>query len=159
MRTLLIVPPLDKGDYGMKGHYLEDLKVGMTSRFERHIGEKDITLFSQISGDTNPVHLDENYASKTIFKGRIAHGMLTASFISAALGTQFPGPGSIYISQTLHFKAPVRIGDLVVVEIALTHINAERARVELSTICKVEGKSVLEGEAILMVPRKPKTIS
>ena len=94
-----------------KGRYFEDLEVGMEASYERTVTEADIVSFAQVSGDTNPVHLDEDYAAGTIFKQRIAHGMLTASYVSTVFGTRLPGPGAIYVSQTLNFRAPVRIGD------------------------------------------------
>ncbi len=100
------------------------------------------------------MHLDEAYAETTAFKGRIAHGMLSAGYISAVIGTQLPGPGAIYVSQTLRFRRPVRIGDVVTARAEVTAIDAERARVTLSTTCTVAGKTVVEGEAVVMVPRR-----
>lgn len=139
----------------MQGKYLEELEVGMQAQSHKTVSENDITAFAAISGDHNPIHLDEVYAKKTMFKTRIAHGMLTASYISAALGTLLPGPGSIYISQNLRFKAPVRIGDEIVTQIKITAIDTQKARASFETICKVNGHIVLEGEALLMVPRRP----
>ena len=136
------------------GFYLEDLSVGMSEVFTKEIAETDITLFADISGDTNPVHLDEDFASRTIFGGRIAHGMLTASFISTVLGTQLPGPGCIYLSQNLRFKAPVRPGDVVETRVTVKEIVSEKRRVVCETSCSVNGKVVLDGEAMMMVSRR-----
>jgi 3-hydroxybutyryl-CoA dehydratase len=134
--------------------HFEDLKVGMTASFAKTIGETDITLFAGISGDTNPMHLDEEYASGTMFKGRIAHGMLTGALISAVLGTRLPGPGAIYVSQSLRFKAPVRAGDTVRAKVEVTGLDPAKKRVTLNTSCSVRGKTVVEGEAVLMVPSR-----
>jgi 3-hydroxybutyryl-CoA dehydratase len=134
--------------------HFEDLKVGMTASFAKTIGETDITLFAGISGDTNPMHIDEEYASGTMFKGRIAHGMLTGALISAVLGTRLPGPGAIYVSQSLRFKAPVRAGDTVRAKVEVTGLDPEKRRVTLNTSCSVRGKNVVEGEAVLMVPAR-----
>ena len=137
------------------GYYIEDLTEGMTAVFGKTITDADILMFAGVSGDTNPVHLNEEFASGTAFQGRIAHGMLTASLISTVLGTKLPGPGCIYLSQTLKFMAPVRAGDTVRAEVTITSIDRERRRVVFATVCKVGGKNVLEGEALTMVPRRP----
>jgi 3-hydroxybutyryl-CoA dehydratase len=137
------------------GVYLEDLSVGQTSERMHTVEEKDLEAFAAVSGDRNPVHLDEAYASATQFKGRIAHGMLSAAYISAVLGMDLPGPGAIYLSQNLIFKRPVRIGDTVLARAAVTAIDADKARVTLKTECVVGGKVVLDGEAVVMVPRRP----
>ncbi|MFZ5790543.1 MAG: MaoC family dehydratase [Pseudomonadota bacterium] len=136
------------------GFYLEDLSVGQSATYAKTVTDADIVLFAGISGDVNPVHLDQDYATNTMFKGRIAHGMLTASFISAVLGTKLPGPGCIYVSQSLKFKAPVRIGDTVRATVTVTAIDEARARVTVSTVCKVGDTVVIDGEAQLMVPRR-----
>ena len=136
------------------GLYLEDLDVGMSATYAKTVSEADIVLFAGISGDSNPVHVDDDYARDTMFKGRIAHGMLTASFISAVLGTRLPGPGCIYLSQNLRFKAPVRIGDTVRAVVEVTGIDRDRARITVSTRCSVGDKTVIDGEAVLMVPRR-----
>jgi 3-hydroxybutyryl-CoA dehydratase len=136
------------------GLYLEDLEVGMSATYAKTVSEADIVLFAGISGDSNPVHVDDDYARDTMFKGRIAHGMLTASFISAVLGTRLPGPGCIYLSQNLRFKAPVRIGDTVRAVVEVTEIDRDRARITVSTRCTVGDKTVIDGEAVLMVPRR-----
>lgn len=138
----------------MNGLCLEDLSVGQSAEISHTVTDQDITAFAAVSGDRNPVHLDEAYAAKTPFKGRIAHGMLSAGYISAVLGMRLPGPGAIYISQTMSFKRPVRIGDEVTTRATVTAIDTERARVTLSTVCEVAGKPVVEGEAVVMVPRR-----
>lgn len=139
-----------------KGYMLEDLKVGMESTYTRVITDADIRGFATVSGDNNPVHLDEAYAEATMFKGRIAHGMLSASFISKVIGTQLPGPGTIYMSQSLNFRAPVRIGDEVVTTVSVAELLPEKKRAVLTTRCVVNGKAVLEGEALVMVPSSAK---
>ncbi len=136
------------------GYYLEDLSVGMEASYGKTITEADILLFSGVSGDTNPVHLDENFAKDTMFKGRIAHGMLTASLISTVLGTKLPGPGAIYMSQTLRFKAPVRPGDTAQATCTIKEIDTEKRRVTFTCDCRVDGKTVLDGEAVIMVASK-----
>lgn len=137
-----------------QGYYLEDLKVGMTASYAKTVTEADVVLFAGISGDTNPVHLNEEFARETMFQGRIAHGMLSASFISTVLGTKLPGPGAIYLSQNLKFKAPVRCGDTVSATATITDIVAEKKRVVMQTICLVRNQIVLEGEAVVMVPAR-----
>lgn len=118
------------------------------------VTEADIVAFANVSGDKNPVHLDAAYAATTMFKERIAHGMLSAGYISAVFGMQLPGPGSIYVSQTLNFKAPVKIGDTVVTTVKVLELM-EKRRVKFETVCSVGGKPVLAGEAVLMVPARP----
>jgi 3-hydroxybutyryl-CoA dehydratase len=137
------------------GYYFEDLALDMTAVFSKTITEADILMFAGVSGDTNPIHLDEEYAGKTIFESRIAHGILTVSLISTALGTRLPGPGAIYVSQTVGFLAPVRIGDTVVARVTVAELVPERRRVTMSTVCTVGEKKVVDGQAVLMVPRKP----
>ncbi|HLZ66079.1 MAG TPA: MaoC family dehydratase [Aliidongia sp.] len=137
-----------------RGYYIEELKVGMTAFFSRAITDADVICFSQLSGDTNPVHLDERYAAMTPFNGRIVHGFLSASLISAAIALQLPGPGSIYLSQNLSFKAPVRIGDMVEARVTVQQIIAERSRVVLSTVCSVGDLVVIEGEALVKAPTR-----
>jgi 3-hydroxybutyryl-CoA dehydratase len=139
-----------------EGHFIEDLKTGQSASFAKTVTEADIVLFAGVSGDTNPVHLDQTFAEKTPFKTRIAHGMLSAGFISTVFGTKLPGPGSIYMSQTLRFKAPVKIGDTVVATCTVTEIIAEKRRAMFSTICKVGDTIVIEGEAMIMVPSRNK---
>ena len=139
----------------MNGAYLEDLEVGQAAELRRTVAAADLDAFAAVTGDTNPVHLDEAYAAATPFKGRIAHGMLSAGYISAVLGTQLPGPGAIYVSQTLSFRRPVRIGDEVTAQVKITAIDPARGRVTFATACAVAGKTVVEGEAVVVVPKRP----
>src|SRR5215469_14127997 len=136
----------------LHGLFFEDLKVGQTALYARTITETDIVLFAGISGDNNPVHINEEFASNTMFSGRIAHGMLTAAFISTVLGMKLPGPGAIYVSQTLRFKAPVRAGDTLNVRATVTDLVPDKRRATLSTIVSVGNRVVLEGEAVVIVP-------
>jgi 3-hydroxybutyryl-CoA dehydratase len=133
---------------------LEDLSVGQTAERRHVVTEADIDAFAAVSGDVNPVHLDADYAARTRFGGRIAHGMLAASYLSALLGVDLPGPGAIYLSQSLRFRRPVRIGDEVAARVTIVGIDAERGRVTLETVCLVGDKSVVEGEAVVMVERR-----
>ncbi|MDG5495505.1 MULTISPECIES: MaoC family dehydratase [Azospirillaceae] len=144
---------LDPAD--LTGFYLEDLYVGMKGVYARTITETDIVMFAGISGDTNPMHLNEEYAKQTPFGGRIAHGMLSACFITTVLGTRLPGPGCIYMSQTLRFRAPVRIGETVTTTVTVQELVPEKRRALLSTICTVADHVVIEGEAMVMVPGRP----
>ena len=134
--------------------FLEDLSVGQTTEMSRPVGAADIDAFAAVSGDTNPVHVDEAYAATTSFGGRIAHGMLAASYISAALGTKLPGPGAVYVSQSLKFRRPVKIGDEVVTRVTVKTIDERRGFVTLETVCQVGGKAVVDGEAMVIVPRR-----
>jgi 3-hydroxybutyryl-CoA dehydratase len=140
----------------LHGYYFEDLSVGMSEVFAKTITDADIITFAGISGDTNPVHLNHEFASETIFEGRIAHGMLTASFISTVIGTKLPGPGCIYVNQNLRFKAPVRSGDTVTAICTVEKLVPEKRFIELKTICTVDGKKVVDGEATIMVPSRNK---
>ncbi|WP_119462190.1 MaoC family dehydratase [Rhodospirillaceae bacterium SYSU D60014] len=139
----------------LHGYYLEDLSVGMTATYAKTVTDADVVLFAGITGDSNPVHLDQEFAKQTMFEGRIAHGMLTASFISTVLGTKLPGPGCIYVSQNLNFKAPVRIGDTVRARVTVTAVDEKRGRLVVETVCRVGDVVVIEGEAKLLVPRRP----
>jgi 3-hydroxybutyryl-CoA dehydratase len=138
------------------GYCIEDLTVGLEASYGKTVTDADIVLFAGVSGDTNPVHIDQSFAEKTPFKGRIAHGMLSAGFISTVLGTKLPGPGAIYMSQSLKFKAPVRIGDTVTATCTVTEIIPDKRRAVLSTICRVGDTVVIEGEAMVMVPSRGK---
>ena len=129
----------------------DDLALGQTASFAKTITEADILLFCAVSGDTNPVHIDAEAAKASMFGERIAHGMLSASLISTVLGTRLPGPGTIYLSQTLKFRAPVRIGQTVTARAEVTALDPAKKRATLATVCLVEGKTVLEGEAVVMV--------
>ena len=133
---------------------VEDLEIGMSRMLERQITQNDIVRFSQVSGDKNPVHLDEEYAQQTIFGKRIAHGMLTASLISAVIAEQLPGHGTVYLSQTLKFIRPVLPGQLVITSVIVRHIEYSNRRVKLDCKCKVNEKVVLAGEAIVLAPSR-----
>jgi 3-hydroxybutyryl-CoA dehydratase len=147
-----VTPAFDIAE--LDGHVIEDLAVGMTAVYSKTITESDINLFCAISGDTNPLHLDHEYAAATMFGGPIAHGMLSASLISTVIGTKLPGHGCIYISQNCRFKAPVRAGDTVRARATITEINNERRRVKLQTICTVRETIVVDGDAEVMVPSR-----
>jgi 3-hydroxybutyryl-CoA dehydratase len=138
------------------GYDIEDISVGMSAETAKTITEADILLFSAVSTDTNAVHLDEEFGKTTMFGGRIAHGMLSASLISAVLGTRLPGPGVIYMSQSLRFKAPVRIGETVHAKVTVKEVIAEKSRVVLDTVCTVGGKVVIDGEAMVMTTSRAK---
>ena len=135
-----------------QAYAFEDLAVGMEASYSRKVSAADITQFADVTGDKNPVHLDEAYAAKTIFKAPIAHGMLTAGYISTVFGMELPGPGAIYISQTLNFRAPVMIGDEVIARVKVMELYPAKRRARFDCVCLVAGKPVVEGEAILMVP-------
>jgi 3-hydroxybutyryl-CoA dehydratase len=138
-----------------KTHYFEDLEIGQEASLSRTVTEADIVAYAALSGDYNPVHIDPVYASRTLFKERIAHGILSAGYISALFGMQLPGPGAIYISQTLNFRGPVRIDDTVVSSVKLVELIPEKRRARFDCVCSVNGKPVLTGEAVLMVPARP----
>jgi len=134
----------------MNGYNIEDLSVGQTASMAKTVTEADIILFSGVSTDVNPVHLNEEWAKTTMFKGRIAHGMLSAGFISAVLANKLPGPGTVYLSQNLKFKAPVRPGDTVKAVLTVKEIVVEKKRAVLTTNCYVGDVLVIEGEATVM---------
>ena len=144
----------EKNVVDQHGYYLEDLSIGMTSSYEKTITDKDIQAFAAITGDTNPVHLDDEYAAATPFKARIAHGMMSAGLISTVLGTQLPGPGCIYLDQQIKFRAPVFIQDTVVATVTIEDINQRRGRVTLKTQCFVNDKLVTDGTASMMVDKR-----
>ncbi len=133
---------------------IEDLEIGMTRHLRKEIDDEDIQLFAQVSTDCNPVHLDEEYAQDTIFGGRIAHGMLTASLISAVIGEQLPGHGTIYLKQSLTFMAPVRPGDMVEARVTVREIDYAKRRVTLDCACTVGDTVVLKGDALVLAPSK-----
>lgn len=137
---------------GYRSYGFEELAVGMEATYTRALTAADITTFAEVSGDTNPLHLDPAYAATTIFKSPIAHGMHTAGYISTVFGTIMPGPGAIYVSQTLNFRGPVRAGDTVIAKVKILELFPAKNRARFECTCTVNGKSVLEGEAILMVP-------
>ncbi|MCE1242894.1 MaoC family dehydratase [Oryzomicrobium sp.] len=132
------------------GYDIEDLQPGMSASLAKTVTEADLILFSGVSMDTNPVHLNEEFAKTTMFGGRIAHGMLSAGFISAVLANKLPGPGTIYLGQTLKFKAPVRPGDTVTATVTVKEVDVAKKRCVLQTVCTVAGKPVIEGEATTM---------
>lgn len=134
----------------MDGVAFEDLVVGQTARLGKTITEADILLFAAVSLDTNPVHMDAEAAKESVFKERVAHGMLSAGLISAVLGTRLPGAGTLYLGQTLTFRRPVKIGDTVVAEVEVTALDPAKKRATLRTTCSVAGKVVIEGEATVM---------
>src|SRR6266566_9216073 len=135
-------------------HYLEDLTIGQSATYTRTITESDIQQFGAVSGDLNPLHFDDEYARTTIFRGRIAHGMLSLSYLSTVLGTQLPGAGSIFLGATVRYKAPVRIGDTVNATCMVREINRQKGRVTFDCLCKVGDIVVIEGEAMVKVPSR-----
>lgn len=138
-----------------KSHYFEDLHLGMEAQLTRVVKASDVTQFADVSGDHNPVHLDTEFAAATLFGGCITHGMLTASYISAVFGMHLPGPGAIYVSQSLNFKGPVRVGDTVITKVVIADLYPAKRRALFDCECTVAGKAVLTGEAILMIPARP----
>jgi len=143
----------------MIGKTFDQLKVGDSDRFSKTITDADVYLFAGVTGDLNPAHIDETYAKGTFFKTRIAHGMLSAGFVSAVIGMRLPGPGSVYMRQTLDFLAPVRIGDTVTATVEVVEKMEDKKRVRLKTTCaNQEGTTVLAGEALVSPPRPPKNV-
>ena len=141
----------------MIGKTLNEIKIGDQAEFAKTISEFDIYMFAGITGDFNPVHINEDYAKQTFFKTRIAHGIMTAGFISTLLGTQLPGPGSIYIKQDLKFLAPVKIGDTITARVEVVEILDKKRWVRLKTTCfNQDDTQVLDGEAIISPPRPSK---
>ncbi len=134
--------------------YFDDLSLGQSETYSKEVKSSDVIGFAEISGDRNPIHLSEHFAARTPFKGRIAHGLYTASLISAVIGTRLPGPGAIYMQQTLNFKAPVRIGDTVVARVEVVELTERGHRARLHCTCEVNGTLVLEGEALVKVPSR-----
>ncbi|UWQ21326.1 MaoC family dehydratase [Jannaschia sp. W003] len=133
---------------------IEDIEIGMTRSLTKIVTDRDIELFAEVSTDHNPVHLDDAYARDTIFEGRIAHGMLTAGLISAVIGEQLPGHGTVYLGQTLKFLAPVRPGDMVEAVVRVTDMDLRKRRVTMETWCEIGGKRVLAGEAVVLAPSR-----
>ncbi len=135
------------------GKTIDQLNIGDRASISKQIAERDVIRFAELTGDINPIHMDKFYAEQTIFGERIAHGMLTASLISAVLGMKLPGPGNIYISQSLKFRAPVKFGDVIEAEVEVIEKIPERNRVRLRTTCRNQDDTVvLEGEAVV-IPR------
>lgn len=139
----------------LHGYYLEDLEVGMAASYAKTISEADVVLFAGISGDDNPVHINEEYAAQTPFKRRIVHGMFSAALISTVAGTRLPGPGAIYVDQQIKFKAPVYIGDTAKATLTITAVDQRRRRVKAKTDVHVGETLVATGEATFMVDSKP----
>lgn len=137
--------------------YFEDIRVGMRECIMRTVMDGDVLGFAELTGDHNPVHLSDLYAEKTVFGQRIAHGLYTASLISAILGTKLPGPGAVYISQSVQFHGPVKIGDVVAVSVEVVELIEKGRRVILYCDAHVDGQCVLDGQAVVSVPRKPVT--
>jgi 3-hydroxybutyryl-CoA dehydratase len=135
--------------------FFDDLTLGMRETYRKHVRASDVVGFAEISGDRNPIHLSEHFAAKTPFGGRIAHGLYTASLISAVIGTRLPGPGAIYLSQTLRFLAPVRIGDDVEASVEIVELTEKGSRAKLKCECRVGDTLVLEGEALVKIPKRP----
>lgn len=133
---------------------IEDIEIGMSRSLRKIITDRDIEMFAEVSTDHNPVHLDEDYARDTIFEGRIAHGMLTAGLISAVIGEQLPGHGTVYLGQSLKFLAPVRPGDMVEATVTVTDMDIGKRRVTMDTYCEIDGKKVLKGEATVLAPSR-----
>lgn len=133
---------------------IEDLEIGMMRYLQKEVTDRDIEMFAEVSTDRNPVHLDDDYAQDTIFEGRIAHGMLTAGLISAVIGEQLPGHGTVYLGQSLKFMAPVRPGDVVRAEVSVEAIDHGKRRVTLATHCRVGDRIVLKGEAVVLAPSR-----
>lgn len=135
-------------------YFFEDMQEGMEASFSKTVTEADLVLFAGVTGDLNPVHIDAEFAANSMFKQRIAHGMLSAGFISTVFGTRLPGPGCIYVSQNLRFRAPVFIGDTVTARVKVTGLKPEKNMVLFETACSVGGKDVVTGDAVIMVPRR-----
>jgi 3-hydroxybutyryl-CoA dehydratase len=138
----------------LRALYFEDLSIGMAERLSKTVSSSDVVGFAEVTGDRNPIHLSEHFAAKTTFGTRIAHGLYTASLISAVLGTRLPGPGAVYISQTLNFRAPVKIGDTVDVVVEVKDLMPEKFRARLACTCRVKDDVVLDGEALVKVPSR-----
>jgi 3-hydroxybutyryl-CoA dehydratase len=134
----------------LNGYHFEDIELGMSATFAKTITEADIVMFAGVSGDNNAIHINEEFAQSTVFKGRIAHGMLTASVLSAAIAGRLPGPGTVYLSQNLRFRAPVRPGDTVSATVTVKELFPEKRRVTLTTVCRVGDRVVIDGEALVM---------
>lgn len=139
-------------DSPFKAWAFDDLRLGQRESFVKTVENEDVVGFAELSGDRNPIHLSEHFARKTRFGGRIVHGLYTASLISALIGMRMPGPGAVYISQTLNFRGPVKIGDRIEVSVEVVELNPKGRRVRLACECRVEGKLVLDGEGLLSVP-------
>ena len=136
------------------GYFFEDLAIGMSADYRRVISDAEMRLFADLTGDTNPLHFDDEFAKQSLFKGRVVHGMCTAALISTVIGTRLPGPGCVYLSQSLRFTAPVRPGDEIVARAVVDRLIPERYRVEFETTCSVGDRIVLSGRALTLVPSR-----
>lgn len=141
----------------MHGYFIEDLDVGMSAGISKSFAARDLAMYSELSTDDNPLHMNEEFASRTRTGGPVLHGMITASLISAIIGTRLPGPGCLWMSQQMRFLAPVRVGETVHASAKVTQVDADKQRVRLSTVCTVAGREVLDGHALVWVPsREPR---
>lgn len=140
----------------LHGYYFEELKVGMIEHYGKTLTDADVLMFTGVSGDTNPLHSNREFASRTQFGEPIVHGMLTASLISTLIGTRLPGPGCIYMDQSLKFTVPVKVGDTVTAKVEIIELDSKRPHAILDTVCLVDGKVVLKGQARVKVPEKAK---
>ncbi len=140
------------GDVRRGTIFIEDMEIGMSRSLSKVVDDGDLEMFGRVTGDRNPVHFDDDYARDTMFGGRIVHGMLTASLISAVIGEQLPGHGAVYLKQALRFLAPVRPGDVVEATVTVAEIDRAKRRVTLDCVCAVAGKAVLKGEAVVLAP-------
>lgn len=138
----------------LHGYYIEDLEAGMSASVTKAFTEQDVAMYAQLSTDDNPLHMDEAFAAQTRTGGRVVHGMVTASLVSAIIGTRLPGPGCLWMAQDLRFLAPVRIGEPVCASARLEDVDAEKQQVHLTTVCTVAGKIVLDGQALVWVPTR-----
>jgi 3-hydroxybutyryl-CoA dehydratase len=139
----------------LQGLYFEDLSIGQTAEMTRAADDAAIRAFAAVSGDDNPLHLDDAYAAASSFGGRVAHGMLIGAYVSALIAGRLPGPGSVYLRQTLRFRRPVRVGDEVTARVTISALDAATGHVTMRTLCTVRGKTVVDGEAVIMAPRRP----
>lgn len=142
---------------GGEGYAITELEVGQSAEITRHVDEETVQRFAEVSGDFNPLHLDEAYASRTPFRGRIAHGALVASFISCVLGNHLPGPGAVFAGMTMRFERPVRIGDTVIVRATVTEVDVKGRKVKLLCVCEVDGQTCLEADAEVVVRKRRPT--
>lgn len=139
--------------YNFGGLSIDQIEIGMQAFYSHTITDADVKAYAGLSGDNNPVHMSDEYAEKSRFKARIAHGLFSAGFFSALFGTRLPGPGCVYLSQALRFKKPVYLGDTVVAQVCVTGINVDKKTITFDTLCTVKGKVVIEGEADIYIPR------
>ena len=149
---------ISKYNAKLHGYFFEDLKEGMKASYTKIINDADVKVFSNVSGDTNPLHLNNNFARDSLFKGKVVHGMLTASLISTVIGTKLPGPGCIYIEQNLKFKAPVKIGDSVTALCEIIGIISNQHMIKMNTTCTVASRVVIAGEATILVPKRTSVV-